>query len=104
MKKTPIFLWSYLGIVLLTAILLTGSLRSERGENQTVSQPETTQYFIVRAQGDQVVVCRNDDIEPIMKLDISLRTLPEYDQEQIKNGMRLENMTELEQFIEDFES
>lgn len=103
MKKTNIFLWSYLGIVLLAAFLLTGSLQAQRSATETISQPETTQYFMVRAQGDQVIVCKNDQDIPFMELDISLHTLPKFDQEQIKMGLRLENMTALEQFLEDFE-
>lgn len=104
MKKKPIFLWTYSAIALLAAILMTGSLGVEQKKNETVSQPEATQYFVVRAQGDRVVVCRNDEIEPFIELDISLQSLPEYDQQQIQKGMKLKNLTELEQFIEDFES
>ena len=103
MKKSNIFWWPYLGIVLFAIFLLTGSLHAQYSTTETISQPETTQYFMVRAQGDQVVVCKNNQEIPFMELDISLHTLPEFDRKQIEAGLRLENMTELEQFLEDFE-
>ena len=104
MKRNPFFLWSYFGIVLLSIILFCGSLISDPGTPETESRLETTEFFMVRSQDGQVVICRNNDTEPIMVLDISLGSLPAYDRERISAGMRLENLTELEQFIEDFDS
>ena len=106
MKKNVIFLWSFLAISLLSVLILCGSLltQPELPDTQTESETETTAYFMVRAQDDRVVVCRNEETEPILVLDVSLGSLPPYDREKISAGMRLNTLADLEQFIEDFDS
>ena len=104
MQKSRFFIWSYLCIALLTAVLLGASLAASPTEPNDHSRIETTSYFLVQAQDDTVIVCRNTDMQPIMTLGVSLHSLPLYDQEQIRNGLRLNTLEELEQFIEDFES
>ena len=106
MKKNPFFLWPFLGISFLSVLVLCGSFLTQPdfSDTQPQSIPDTTAYFMVRAQDDQVIVCRNEESEPMMVLDVSLGSLPPYDRAKISAGMRLDTLAELEQFIEDFES
>ena len=67
------------------------------------AESEVTRYFTARVQDGQVVICKNDQTDPWMTTEIVFDSLPKTDQEQLRQGWRLDDATQVEEFLEDFD-
>ena len=65
------------------------------------SLPVETGYYIKDWNG-RVAILREGEDTPEMIFDISTKTLPQYDQEQLRDGLYVQSYEELAGLIEDY--
>lgn len=73
----------------------------EKRTDVTETEFIENKYFIVRANDNKIFLYDNND-NIIEKLNIDYLTLREYDKNQFLNGIKVNNMQEVYQLIEDF--
>ena len=66
-----------------------------------LEQPEAYPYLLKAYQG-KLAVFTEDLIHPDLVFDVYLKTLPELDQQQLQQGIRIQTYEELTSRIEDY--
>lgn len=68
-------------------------------------QPQEEDYrYILRTSNGRLAVYLKDATEPQMVFDVSVRVLPEFDQQQLEEGIRIKDYQTLVTLIEDYVS
>lgn len=66
------------------------------------SEFESYQFFIIE-RNNTIVIYKTDDLsKPSIIIDIDVSALTEFDQNQLKKGIRVENNVKLNKIVEDF--
>ena len=64
---------------------------------------DTSHYpYLLREYEGKLAVFTDDLVEPDMVFDVYVKTLPEFDREQLKTGVRVETYDKLVNLIEDY--
>lgn len=67
--------------------------------------PQAPEYqYIIKARNSEVAVYSYEDDKFLYTLDVPLNSLPEYDVNSIKIGIKIHDEQELKDYIEDFTS
>lgn len=67
------------------------------------SSQDTSGYpYLLRAYDGKLAVFTTDLVQPDMVFDVYVRSLPEYDQQQLSRGVRVETYDKLTALIEDY--
>ncbi len=66
-----------------------------------LEQPDAYPYLL-KAYNGKLAVFTDDLIEPDLVFDIYLKTLPEFDQKQLEQGIRVQTYEKLTALIEDY--
>lgn len=97
------------GIFLVSLITLgiAYAMPTEAGESQSVSesapaQPAGKESYLLRAYEGKLAVFTEDLVTPDLIFDVYVRTLPEYDREQLERGIRAASYEELTKLVEDY--
>ncbi len=61
-------------------------------------------YYCIKIVDDKLTVIKNDEKTPEMIFDISVKMLPEYDRQKLKDGVYVYSYDELLKKIEDYTS
>lgn len=96
---------SLLGAMLISGVLLSLTTESSAAQNPVteISYPEQTEAaYLLRDYNGYLAVFIPDKTEPEMIFQVQVRTLPEYDQKALQNGISVSNYKELIERIEDF--
>lgn len=91
----------------LMAFLVIALLFSKKHFGNKPQKEETTtkiSYYIVSEYNGQIAVFVNDDKTPVKIYDSYISTLPQKDQETLKEGIKVETQEELQLIIEDYTS
>lgn len=71
--------------------------------SSAVSLEDTTAYpYLLRAYDGKLAVFTTNLVEPDMVFDVYIKTLPEYDREQLERGVRVPDYESLTALIEDY--
>lgn len=102
-RNRKIFLFFILCVIILCFLyfLLNRDMSEYMRENPYI--PPIDYYTITEYQG-KIAVFKNDDTIPIDVYDSYVSVLPQHDRELLKNGIRTESTSELQQIIEDYTS
>ena len=98
---------------LITSVTISGfivictlgqSLREQRAEAKAANQPRELERVecIVREYNGRIGVFRGEAEQPYRIIDFNFSLLSEYDREQLREGIIMENEEMLKKFIEDF--
>lgn len=91
--------------VLITSIIyMSHILLSSSVNQQTKNEPITEYTYVLKEYEDGIGVYRKNESTPFQQLDVVVDTLPEYDQNALKQGMKVKDDTELRRLIEDYTS
>ena len=78
-----------------------------KNENELRNSPQEVKaedsYFYIRNEGGYVVVCKSDDTI-YEYTSIKIKELPMFMQNEIKNGLRLNSLSEVYGFLENYSS
>ena len=91
----------------LLAFIVVGFLFSKLQKGNIPQKEETTtiiEYYIVSEYNGQIAVFIPNNKTPVKVYDAYISTLPQKDQELLKEGVRAENVNELQLIIEDYTS
>lgn len=69
---------------------------------QSASQPMDDYQFILKEFNGKLAVFKKDKREPEMVFNVLIDTLPQLDIEDLKIGLKIKNISELNERIEDF--
>lgn len=72
--------------------------------NAIAGQESKPDVYTVKEYESGIGVFHNDDTTPIQKIDVDVASLPEADQELLKEGIKVYSVDRLNQIIEDYES
>lgn len=86
--------------ILITLLILLPQNKSTDAKNSGI--PKYT--YLLKDYEGKVAVFQPDNTTPEKILDIYLNTLPEYDQNRLREGIPVHDQSELERYIEDFDS
>ena len=65
--------------------------------------PDPMQYpYLLRTHEGKLALFTEDLVKPDMIFDVYVRTLPDYDQQQLERGVRVEDFEKLNMLIEDY--
>ena len=102
-------LLTLIGIILVSLVTIgvVYALPEESGGPSSSSEPptleDTSQYpYLLRTYDGKLAVFTDDLVQPDLVFDVYVRTLPEYDQEQLEHGIRVESYDKLTSLIEDY--
>ncbi len=59
-------------------------------------------HYLLRSYEGKLAVFTTDLVQPDMVFDVYVRTLPDYDRQQLERGVRVENYDKLTALIEDY--
>lgn len=105
MNKRIIFSLTFTFIFLISvgtisAVVPNSGASAPNSEAQKIDLTE--KYFIVKDFYGKIAVFENDSDEPIKITDSFISYLPEYDRQQLKNGVRADSEKELKRLLEDY--
>ncbi len=100
--------------IFLTAITISGFLvictlgqtvRQERIESkmEAVALDEPEPLYVVREHNGKIAVFRYESSKPFKYLEFNISLLPDFDREQLREGIELYNEEELQTYIQDVE-
>ena len=105
---------SYIILITATLILcavLLGMTNSQDGVDddspiQLISSSPLNSIspYLMKEYEGKIAIFEADLSAPVRTLDIFVHNLPEYDQQELKNGIPLDSMEEVNQRIEDYDS
>lgn len=76
---------------------------SSGGSAENVSSEDISGYpYLLRSYDGKLAVFTDDLVEPDLVFDVYVRTLPEYDQQQLERGVRVKDYDKLTALIEDY--
>ena len=64
----------------------------------------TPTYYTVKDYEGKIAIFRNEDTQPFIVYDSYISSLPQADQEKLKNGIIITNTDDLQRAIEDYTS
>ena len=64
--------------------------------------PPRKPFPLLRSYDGKLAVFTDDLVEPDLVFDVYVRTLPEYDQQQLERGVRVKDYDKLTALIEDY--
>ena len=72
---------------------------------EALPSEDTSGYpYLLRSYDGKLAVFTDDLVEPDLVFDVYVRTLPEYDQQQLERGVRVKDYDKLTALIEDYKS
>ena len=70
---------------------------------EALPSEDTSGYpYLLRSYDGKLAVFTDDLVEPDLVFDVYVRTLPEYDQQQLERGVRVKDYDKLTALIEDY--
>lgn len=108
MKKNNryIYCFSLVGIVLIIVgiFIYMYQYKNEKEIYKSESSIDSSYKYILKEYDKKIGVFEKDKDTPIRVIDISVETLPDYDIENLKNGIIIKDDVDLNRIIEDFDS
>lgn len=93
-------------LVSLITIGIAYATPADAGESPSVSEsapePAGDEMYLLRAYEGKLAVFTQDLVTPDLVFDVYVRTLPEYDREQLERGVRVGSYEELTKLVEDY--
>ncbi|MDF2567242.1 MAG: BofC C-terminal domain [Oscillospiraceae bacterium] len=104
MKKSILYsLVSVSTLLLIIAIMFVVNFFSSKDILKISTQePKTTYMYVLKEHENNVGVYDYKTQEHLFDLEITIDSLPEYDQSQLKSGIKIKDDTALKSIIEDF--
>lgn len=65
---------------------------------------EAKDIYVLKESNGKLAIFLNDNEEPMEVLNVYIKTLPAYDQDQLHQGIKVESGAELASLIEDYSS
>ena len=77
-------------------------IRVESGENEHAKSPGSARAYVMREHNGQIAVYLEGEAEPLMLLETRTKFLPEFDRDQLNEGIWVPDFEELTRLIEDY--
>lgn len=103
-------IWAICAVVLVGAIALLiwmptlqNTNTSPQSQTETESTPvPTANGYTIKEYNGGIAVFSDADGKPFRITDVDIRTLPEQDQEDLKNGIHVNGLEEVNRLMEDY--
>lgn len=77
-------------------------VRPEPSSSAQIAPNRTEFPYLLRAYDGKLAIFTSDLVTPDLVFDVYVRTLPEYDQEQLARGVRAKSYEDLTKLVEDY--
>ncbi len=82
----------------------TANVPSSQGSSEINAMASKTDVYTVKEYEGEIGVFHNEETAPYRRLDVNVSSLPEADQELLKEGIKVYSTEKLKSIIEDYES
>ena len=91
--------------VIISAALIGTAFLLEYSDSVIISQQNVSQdMYVIGVYDERIAVFAQGDKVPIEIFDVNVKNLPEKDQTELREGIRVANKTRLRELIEDYTS